>query len=272
MKKIFKKHIFVTTIIVSSLILASCEKEVDVDLRSVESRLVIEGKVVKDSLATVRLTTTKDFYDDNNFLPVTDAVVVITDDAGHGDTLAYDAISKLYRSSTIYGIEKRTYNLSVKYKEIEYTSTSTMPPLVPLDSVTLAFLYPGMDYPFPYVHLKDPLGEENQYYRFPVYVNGKRIVKDDAAYSAEYNDGQKIVLPITVFPENNSDEDPIKQGDTILIESQCIDKGAFLYFSTLADIDNSLNNPTTNIKGGALGYFSAYSVDRKSIIAKWDEK
>ncbi len=54
MKRIINQFIIIITILVSSLLIISCEKEIDLDLRSVTPRLVIEGVVVKDSLAKVK--------------------------------------------------------------------------------------------------------------------------------------------------------------------------------------------------------------------------
>jgi len=52
---------------------------------------------------------------------------------------------------------------------------------------------------------------------------------------------------------------------------QCIDKGAYTFFYTLSRIEDSKTNPTSNIKGGALGYFSASTVDKMTITAEWKE-
>ena len=59
--------------------------------------------------------------------------------------------------------------------------------------------------------------------------------------------------------------------DRIEVEFQCIDKGAYTFFYTLSRIEDSKTNPTSNIKGGALGYFSASTVDKMTITAEWEE-
>lgn len=267
MKRIINQYKYIIAVAIISLVTTSCEKEVDVDLRSVEPRLVIEAKVIKDMYATVRLTKTKDFDANNDFPPVKGAVITITDDAGNFETLDFDEASGLYTSKKIIGVERRTYNLSVVCEGMEYTSTSKMPPLVPIDSLTTRFMFPGMDYPYPMVHFQDPIGEENNYYRHLVYVNGKKILQDDLVFTSKYSDGEYVRTLLSV--RTPGDDDPIENGDLITVEHQCLDKDAYTFFETLSNIDNSLNNPTTNIVGGALGYFSAFSVDKKDIIAKW---
>ncbi|MDH6355648.1 hypothetical protein M2132_001993 [Dysgonomonas sp. PH5-45] len=270
MKKIISRYVPIFVVVISALVVSSCEKEVDVDLRSVEPRLVIEGVVPEDSLATVRLTKTKDFDDNTPYQPIADATVTVTDeDTGYSETLLFDAVSGYYVAPTLRGVVGRTYRLKVESEGESYEATSKMPPLVMLDSVTM-YKVPAMDYAMPQVHFTDPFGEENHYYRFRVYVNGERPDKSDDACSAEHTDGTPFHMPIFIR-SNKDDVDPLKKGDRVTVEMQCIDKGAHKYFETLYNIDENLTNPTTNIVGGALGYFSAYSSMKKEIIADWKD-
>lgn len=256
-----KKYILVILVV----ILSSCEKEVDIDLHSVEPRLVIEGKVAQDSLAMVKLTKTKDFGDDNIYDTLTGASVVVSDDAGNSEKLALNS-SGWYTSEILRGVAGRTYNLSVTYEGVEYTSVSKMPPPVPIDSLSM-FLIPTTKYPFPRIHFRDPKGNVNDYYRYKVSVNNEYAGTGTA--SAEHTDGIAMVVLVYISDKKLQNEEILK-GDKIEIELQSIDKATHTYFENLERIGNSQNNPTSNIIGGnALGYFSAYSSDRKSIIAEW---
>lgn len=262
------KTIKIIILLAFTLLMLSCEKEIDIDLRSVEPRLVIEGKVPLDSIAVVKLTKTKDFGDNNNYTPIEGAIVKIADKTGYSETLVLDE-SGWYKAENIKGVVGQTYYLTVEYEEMEYTAESTLPPMVPIDSVTM-FLFPVMDYAIPRVHFKDPIGSVNDYYRTRLHINGKHIKVQRDAVEAEQTDGIRIVSLVAPLEKELEDEE-IKKGDTIHIELQSIDKGAFTFFDTLSNIDNSLTNPTSNIKGGALGYFSAYSFDKKEIIADWKD-
>lgn len=252
-------------IALSSIFLASCEKEVNIDLHSVEPKLVIEGKVAENSLAMVKLTKTKDFGENNNYPTLSGATIIVKDDVGNSETLIQNT-SGWYKSSILKGVAGRTYSLSVTYEGKEYTATSKMPPPVPIDSLTM-FLIPTMDYAFPRIHFKDPKGTTNNYYRQKVYINGKYI--DTSAISAERLDGVAMVS-LVYISEKKLDNEEIRKGDKIMIELQSIDKAVYTYFDNLDNINNSQNNPTSNISGGALGYFSAYSCDKKEIIANWE--
>lgn len=250
-----------------SFLFLSCEKEIDVDLHSVPSRIVIEGIVKQGELARVKVSKTLDFGDaDYPFLK--DATVRIVDNQGNEETLKQDS-SGWYVAEQLKGVPERTYALSVRYEDVEYTATSTMPPPVKLDSLTM-YKMPVMDHAIPMVHFKDPVGEVNQYYRALLFINGKQNKNiREAVMSAEFMDGNRISQFISA--STPLDEDAIKRGDDLTIEFQCIDKGVYLFFNTLTQIGSSQTNPATNIKGGALGYFSACTTEQMSIIAEWKD-
>lgn len=267
MKKIINIPLVVIALLMTT-ILTSCEKEIDVDLNSVTPRLVIEGLVVKDSIAKVKLTKTKDFNENNIYEPVEGASIQISDNAGNAETLSLNSTG-WYVAKTLKGVEGRTYKLTVVYDEQTYTSTSKMPPVVKIDSLSM-FDFKVLDYWLPRVHFKDPVGTTNDYYRAKLYINDKYIPCAYEAISMDRSDGIEYVN--LFFPdEKKLVDEEIKKGDRIKVELQSIDKGAYTYFYTLDGISESNNNPTSNITGGALGYFSAYSYDRQEMIADWQD-
>lgn len=262
------KHAIFFVFVCFVFLFSSCEKEIMVDLRTAPPKLVIEGIVQENQPARVRLTTTKGFYEDNEFPTLTNATVVISDDEGNEEALRLDD-SGWYVARKLIGKIGETYNLTVEYEDKIYTASSKMPPCVKIDSVS-SIKVPIYDIPFPVLHFTDPPGEENHYYRNLIYVNGKRVKKDNETTSAEFVDGYPIqrIIPI-MMGQLDDEEDELQRGDEITIELYSIDKATFLFFETLGQVDNSLNNPTTNITGGALGYFGAYPMDKTSMIIDW---
>lgn len=253
---------------------SSCEDIIDVDLRAADPQLVIEGTVRMGEYAEVIITKSKEFSGSNEYEPIRDAVVVITDGMQNTEVLQCNPEGR-YVATTITGIERTTYQLSVTYEDVEYTATSYMPPRVEIDSLTL-WKMPVRDFPDPQVHFVDPKGEENQYYRYVLSINGEkptgRFRLRDRLISTEFVDGSIIRQPIFVSYENNGiDDDPIVQRDVITVEMQCIDKGVYTFFETLHNVEDALANPTSNIKGGALGYFGAYSFTSKDLLMEWEE-
>jgi hypothetical protein len=63
-------------------------------------------------------------------------------------------------------------------------------------------------------------------------------------------------------------------GDTAIAELQCIDEQVYRYLLTLSNVSASSpsgstttpENPVTNLSGGALGYFSAVSISRDTLV------
>lgn len=269
MKNLIKTYTVIFSALTLMFTVSSCEKEIDVDLRSVPPHIQIEGIVKQDQLAMVRVSHTLDFDDNSGYPFLKGAVVKIWDDAGNSETLLQNTTG-WYVAENIKGEIGRTYNLSVTYEEKEYTSVSTMPPLVKLDSLSM-YKALIMDYAVPMIHFTDPKGETNQYYRCLVFINGKQLPDvNELVLSAEFMDGSPIHQFLPIFTHDD-DVDPIEKGDEILIEFQCIDKDAYTFFYTLSRIEDSKTNPTSNIKGGALGYFCASTVDEMTIIADWKD-
>ena len=248
-----------------SFFLSSCEKEIHVNLHSSEPSIVIEGQIQLDSLAIVRITKSKDYNTDNTYNIINGAIVSVSNSSGNNEILNQNA-DGLYIAQTIKGVVGQTYYLSVKIDDKEYTSTSTLPTPVPIDTITM-YNIPALNYPFPMVIFQDPPTEKN-YYRCRYYVNGKRILIDDDLVDTKDRNGFEIERILPVYEDQNDDKE-IAQGDKIKVELHSIDENVYKYFEALSNIENSLTNPATNINGGALGYFSAYAVDTMSISASW---
>ena len=145
-----------------------------------------------------------------------------------------------------------------------------MPPHVTLDAITIKSVS-EIDNTFPILHFKDPVGEVNQYYRALLFINGEQDPElPEYIISMELMDGVSYEWALMVF-SNDSDVDPIEKGDELTVEFQCIDKGTYKFFDSLTNGVGTPTNPISNISNGALGYFSACTTDRKTIIAEWED-
>lgn len=86
-------------------------------------------------------------------------------------------------------------------------------------------------------------------------------MKDVFISNDELSDGKEVGQAIFSNGDN-----AIKRGDSVRVEMQCIDEYVYKYFFTLTQTisQNSAapTNPVNNIQG-ALGYFSAHSVQVK---------
>jgi hypothetical protein len=250
-------------------LLSSCQKVIDVKLNSAASRLVIEGNI-DDAPGPylVQITKTVDFDQNNTFPGVADAFVTIADNLGNVDTLLHNGAGKYY-TQRLVGRVGTTYTLTAVVGNQTYTATSRMPQVVPIDSLYSLVSTPfGNNITYMVPVFQDPVDQQN-FYNFQLFINGRQskgvYVTDDA-----FINGQKLSL--SLFPSGgpNSNNDEIKKGDSVAVVLQAIDNGTYQYYFSL---DQNINqssaspaNPTSNIKGGALGYFSAHATSTRAIV------
>ncbi|HTB52632.1 MAG TPA: DUF4249 domain-containing protein [Ferruginibacter sp.] len=255
-------------------ILGSCKKVITLDLGSVPPKYVIEGTIT-DSVGTaqVLISQTKDFYSNNNFIGITGAIVTVTDDSGVVTTfVATD--SGVYQSATLVGQQNHSYTLNVNIAGQLFSAVSTMPVKVPFDSlfITTDASF-GSSKKVANVQYKDPLGKGNSY-RFVEYING---IEQQTIYAGndDYTDGNKVTIELNNFGADDTTtyNKKIVSGDSVKVDMQCIDKSVYEYWYSLdqsatgSSQSAAPGNPVTNMQGGALGYFSANTLQTKSVVA-----
>jgi len=243
-------------------------------LNKASPHLVIEG-VVTDQTGpySVSLSMTGDYFEPSLYFPtVSGALVILTNDIGIRDTLK-ELLNGIYESSKLQGTSGRTYSMAVVTGGKEYDATSFMPAKTVIDSL---YSLPrraldgdkGYDI---YVMFKDP-PELGNYYR--INAQSSSLIPSDSIDGKRYRlftdkltNGNEMAVRIRAGRNVNA-------GDTITIDLLSIDKAAYDYFNTLSNILSSDRSPTslspanpiTNISGGALGYFAAYTIDSKKIV------
>jgi len=123
---------------------------------------------------------------------------------------------------------------------------------------------------FTHVKYTDPLGVKN-FYRFIEYKNGI-YTKSIMASNDEFTDGKTVNQ--TIFPYEFTEESKLKKGDKIRLEFLTIDEPVYKYWFS---VDNGAQgggdsaapaNPVSNIKGGAIGYFSAHTIQSKEYTVQ----
>jgi hypothetical protein len=254
------------------VILSSCEKVVDLDLRDDTGELVIEA-AINDQMGvqTVRLSENVPFSNANSYPPVTGAVVNVSDNIGNIYVFTESAAG-VYTSNAIAGVSMQSYQLSVVTKDGTFKASSTMPSLVELDSLTSRkdIFESDEDNRIISVHYHDPAGVPNQY-RFVVHINDvlvKRVLVNDDQFS----DGRNVTFDL----EFDDDDIKVSPGDKVTVEMQCIDKPVFTYWYSLASQQTNNgpggsvtpSNPPTNITPKTLGYFSAHTTETKTTIIR----
>lgn len=260
----------------SLLLLVSCEKEINIDLNQSNPGFVIEGNLSNIAgESTVRISKTLNFDEMTSYPAISDALVTITDNKlNQIDTLS-EISAGIYFKPGIAGLEGHIYTLKVTIDNEIFTSVSTMPYNINLDSIvqeTLAGFYsgggpggsgrPGSEHGSSTIQITpyytDPSNFEN-YYQFVVTRNDTLandiFIRNDIGFN-----GSSTPLPLRVKASKD---------DVVNIDMQCIDKAVYDYFFGLNENINQSSatpaNPTSNISNGALGYFKAHTSQKKTI-------
>jgi hypothetical protein len=258
------------SIILMGVFLLSCEKEIQLALDPNQSLLVIDGSITDEAGPySIKLSKSNGISASSNFLAVTNALVIVKDNLGQIDTLQHEKQGE-YKTNKIKGIYGNTYYLEVQVGDKKYTANSTMPQKVILDSLRINPI---------------PFNIETRYNVIPVYVdpiqlgNSYRFIQkiNDTldqtfhVFNDNLNNGKENQRPI----RGGSDSLEVKLKDIIAIEMQCITRPTYLYYYTLYQQSGAgpgggttPANPPSNIMGGALGIFSAHTVQRKQVQIK----
>jgi hypothetical protein len=252
----------------TALLLAGtgCEKVIDLNLKTSDSQLVIEGNLVDDGQpCQVSLNRSVNYAETNTFPAVSGAAITLTDDTGARETLRETSPGQ-YVGATIRAVAGHAYTLRVETGGTAYVAISTLPMVVPFE---LLRTEPGIFDPKTIqavVEYTDPAGEGNSYL-FRQYRNG-RLNKTFFIQNDKFTDGKHVSQALRNMGGGGTtdDLDKLASGDSLKVEMQNIDPNVYEYFRTLNQIlqsnpafSTTPANPKSNFSGGALGYFSAHS-------------
>lgn len=252
--------------------LSSCEKVIDVKLGETDKKVVIDAVLTNEAGdCAVKISSTRNFSDNNDFAGIGGAQVSIKDEAGNSTVLT-ESSTGIYTHGTLTGDPGKKYTLTVTVNGETFTAASTMPQQTLLDSIyvkTQKFF--DEDETFANVVFRDPGGVKN-YYRFVQSINGVRtdrnFIMDD-----DLSDGKLFNSTLYFFVDDDETDKKIKPGDVVTIEMQCLDAAAYKYWFSLdqsatgSSSSAAPSNPVSNMSGGALGYFSAHTAERRSVTA-----
>ena len=260
------KIIFRSAALCLMLTWTACTKTVKLDLRNAPPVYVIEGDITdQPGPYLVRIFQTTGFYDSNNFKGVDGATVQVSNAEGYRETLTGNGGGNYY-TGQLQGRTGDTYTLNVVIGNNTYTAVSTMPQRINLDSLhaerqitfskQVTYVVPDLtNPPAPYL----------AYYYFDQVING---YLDKTLYygSSKFSQGQANAFSL----QRSSPDSTLHSGDTVTVTMECISSEIYNYWSSLDQAASGgggayPGNPSTNIIGGALGYFSAHTSQSKGL-------
>jgi hypothetical protein len=282
------KYIISITILATTLV--SCEKEIDVPLPPTESEIVVEAYINQlDPLFNyVVLTRSVDYFNPQlNAIAVSNAQVFITEGLVNGpDTVwddankkqlvevAQDTIPGIYFNINLVGRIGYVYRLEINADGKYIHGVTSIPALVPLDSLTSSFrVNPVNDKDTGYfmtIHFDEP-AETGNNYRYLFKVGGDTlsfgwgsINEEDGAFNDEIVNG---VYRSFTFG------DRFKFNDTVSFYLTSIDRPAFNFWDSYSQARSNGGPFATPVQlksniNGAIGSFTGKAVSRKRLIFK----
>ncbi|NOX47113.1 MAG: DUF4249 domain-containing protein [Chlorobi bacterium] len=268
---------------IATFFLTSCTERIDIELDTTFSRLVIEGLVTTDTTShQVMLSWSTDYYNPETPEGVSNAVVTIDD--GFEIVTLQESTERagLYETAPDYfGVVGRTYTLNVDLAEpineiYNFTATNELNYVAPIDSITLGYREHFRAYEVK-IYAQDP--PTTDFYAFNIFKNNIHItdtikkvsITDDQFFNGNYTNGAPVY-----FLRDDDPVDKVFVGDTIILQMSGITE---TYFNFIKDVQSEtfeFNNPlfsgppaniSTNLSGGAMGFFAAYSSSYSMVIA-----
>lgn len=244
---------------ISFILLSSCEEIVDIDLRSVEPRLVIDASITEFSPCVVYLTKSQAFRDNGASAKVSGATIELRDEDGYTEILKESRNNPGVYMSILQGVANKKYFLRVIVDGELYEASAVIPEVVYIEE---AYIYEikagGGSWYSPSFIFQDPPGVANYYYTI-LYVND-RIMKTIYLDDDEFRDGLRV-HKILFFNRTDNHNNDLETGDRIKIEFQSLDKGMYDFYKSLFSVAaDGGTNPLTNFSGNVLGCFKAYNM------------
>ena len=273
--------------------LFSCTEDINLSVVGGYKKVVIEGSIENGKPAKVMVTRNSPLgqtLDYNNLL-ITNAKVYVSNGV-ITDTLKFNfpdldltsSIPFLYIGSTVIGVPGQTYHLTVIADDQTFTSNTTIPAPVALDSVWWKVQPPKDSLGFAWAHFSEPAGFGNAYKWY-----AKRPVKDNrfiAPYASTFDDkfidGKSFDFAYNRGTDPNAtasappimtDDGYFRQTDTIYIKFCTIDYYTARFYTTYEAALQTNGNPfaspvsiISNINGGGLGVWGGFGCTYDTIM------
>ena len=280
------------------LLLASCEKNVDLNLKSADPVLVVDGQIETGNAPVIVLTKSLGYFSkiSPNILAasfVRNADVFVSNGTlthklkeyaiplAPGYT-AYFYSNDLSNPSTAFvGTNNTNYTLRIVSEGKEYTaSTKILNNAFSLDSIWTkpAPVVVDTSRRLFYIKTTDPPGLGNSGRYFTKKNSEPFLAGENSVFDDQIVDGTTLssIVPPGVDRNNRvqGEKNLFQKGDTITMKYCNIDRATYNFWNTWEFAFQSIGNPFAqpnkvlgNISNGAIGAFCGYAVQQKTIIS-----
>lgn len=299
--------LFIAALLAFAAFFASCEKDITIDLPLPEERLVVEGRVMSGNFPYLFLTRNGSFFSGNaqgllENLFVHDAEVYVEVD-GQRYLMPEYCLSTLpahlrpmvmaflgleesevppfdicaYFTLDVTGEFGKTYKLEVTHSSHHLTAVTTIPNMIPMDSLWFVPEPDNDSIGRLWLRMKDPDTLGN-FYRYFTKRNSEAFYPGyfGSVWDDRLLNGQTVSSPIDrgYAPETEFDWSTygrFEKGDTIVLNVNMIDRAGFDFWNTYEEQKRSggpFASPTyirSNINGG-LGIWGGYGAVFDTLV------
>lgn len=285
--------------VVLTILLLSCEKNINFDLKESPSVLVVDAEIESGKAPTVLLTKSFSYFSNINPQLLAEAFVHNAEVYMSNGTLTHKLKEYAYQlvpgyTNYLYTIDSsslataflgeldKSYTLKIISEGKEYDAAVRIPALATFpDSVYFkqAPFIPDTNKRSMFVKAHDPVGLGNYVRYFTKRNSGPFLPGQASVFSDEVIDGTTYNVS---FPQGIDRNDPPKadsnfynRGDTVTLKFCNIDKSTYTFWSTWEFAYQSIGNPFSqpnkvlgNISNGALGVFCGYAAWYRSQVVQ----
>jgi len=282
-----------------ALILLSCEKNINFDLKESPTVLVVDGEIENGKAPTVVLTRSFSYFSQINPQLLAGSFVHNADVYISNGTLTHKLKEYSYQlvpgyEAYVYSIDSaslatafpgelnKQYALRILAEGQEYNASVKIPTLASIpDSIYFkpAPFIPDTNKRAMFVKAHEPLGLGN-YYRYLTKVNsGPFLPGENSVFNDQVIDGSTYDVQFPQGIDRNNRPKPdsnfYNRGDTVTFKFCNIDKSTYNFWSTWEFAAQSIGNPFSqpnkvlgNISNGALGAFCGYAAWYRTLIVQ----
>lgn len=279
------------------LFFTGCEKDIDISLKSEESKLVVEATIENDQPPVVFLSKSLDYFSQISPQLLAQSLVHGADvyvsngsqtqklkeyntQLGSGYSISYYSTDTTGGAVAFTGKLNQKYALRIVTEGKEYTASTSIPLATKrIDSVWWKAAPPqaDSDQVTVIVRATDPPGF-GDYVRYFTKRNSEPfLAPDNSTFDDLFVDGTTYELPIERGHDRNvkitDRERFFLKGDTVTLKLCNVDKATYDFWRTMEFSYQSVGNPfstpvkvASNISGNALGYFGGYACQYRTIV------
>lgn len=246
-----------TLLVLLTIATSSCEDVIDVKVPNEKARLVIEAsldwqKGTAGNNQTVKLSTSKPYFENTINTSVTGATVKVTNTSSNREYIFVDQNDGTYTINDFEPVINDVYTLEVNYNNETYSATETLQSVSPIkrieQSLEGGFNDEILDV---YMYWDDPVDETNFYLIKFLEVGDELPIFED--FNDEFVNGNELDTFFEEEREDDDDQAEYNPGDVVEFTLYGVSERFNNYMSLLIEQYDSGGDPFSSVPGKLKG-------------------